>query len=158
MSKRMTALFIAVLLPITFILSGCGNSRLTPEEYRDELQSRIKDYASALTEIALDIQVFDESGVQPSDFEDHCKAHEKAIKNIEKIKYPAELVYKHELLLEAFEIERDWLEAVRELMSTKTPEEKEQALQKIQTIASSENTFMIRYVEILRELPKDTGG
>ena len=155
MTKRITAVFLvfAVLL-----LSGCSSKRLTPEEYRYELQSCVRDYCSVLTEIAFDIQAFDESGVPPSDFEKHCKAHEKAIKNIEKIRYPAELVYKHGLLLDAFDIEREWLEAVRELMSTKTPEEKERATQKIQTIASSDNTFMIRYVEILREFPKDAGG
>ena len=157
MTKRITAVLLvfAVLL-----LSGCNNNRrLTPEEYRDELQSCIKDYASVLTKIGLDdIQAFDKSGTEPSEFEEHCKDFEKAIKNIEKINPPAELVYKHGLLLEAFDIEREWLEAVRELMSTKTPEEKEKALKKIQTVASSENTFMIRYVEILKELPKDTSG
>lgn len=158
MTKRITALLIAVLLPITFILSGCGK-RLTPEEYRDELKERVSDYCSVLTKIAFeDIKAFDKSGVEPSEFEKHCKDFDKAIKNIEKIKYPAELVYKHELLLKAFDIERDWLEAVRELMSTKTPEEKEQATQKIQTIASSENTFMVRYMEILSELPRDDGS
>ena len=153
MTKRITTVFLvfAVLL-----LSGCGGKRLTAEEYRDELQSCIKDYASVLTKIGLDdILAFDKSGTEPSEFEEHCKDFDKAIKNIEKINPPAELVYKHGLLLDAFDIEREWLEAVRELMSTKTPEEKEQALQKIQTVASSENTFMIRYVEILRELPKD---
>ena len=155
MTKRITAVFL-VLAVVLF--GGCSSKRLTPEEYRDKLQSLIKDYASALTGIAMDIQAFDEGGTMPSEFEDHCKACEKAINNFEKIRPPAELVYEHELLLEAFDIEREWLEAVRELMSTKTPDEKEQALQKIQIIASSENTFMIRYVEILRELPKDTGG
>ena len=155
MTKRITAIFLAFAV---LFLSGCGK-RLTPEEYRDELKSRIKDYASVLTKIGFeDIQAFDKSGVMPSDFEDHCKEFDKAIKKIEKINPPAELVYKHELLLEAFDIEREWLEAVRELMSTKTPEEKERASQKIQTVASSENTFMVRYVEILGELPKDTGG
>ena len=155
MIKRITAIFFVLTV---LLLSGCADKRLTMEEYRDELGSRIQDYTSALTKVALDIQAFDESGTEPSDFEEHCKAHEKAIESIEKLKPPAEMTYKHELLLEAFEIERDWLAAVRELMSTKTADEKEQALQKIQTIASSDNTFLIRYMEIRRDLPKDQSG
>ena len=160
MSKRMTALFMAVLLPIALIFTGCGK-RLTAEEYRDELQSRIKDYASALTEIAMDIQAFDESGVKPSDFEEHSKTLEKAIKNLEKIKPPADMDSKHKWFLEAFDYERKWLAAVRELMSTKTSAEKEQAIQKIQDIANAavqEKAFLARYVEIVKELPRDTGG
>lgn len=150
MTKRVTAVFLVLAV---LLLSGCGG-RPSPEEYRDELQSRIRDYTSSVMDIASDIQEFDENGVKPSKFEAHCKACEKAIKNIEKIRYPAEFVYKHERFLEAFDIEREWLEAVRELMSTKTPEEKKQVLKKIETIVSSENTFMYRYVDIVKELPR----
>ena len=138
-------------------MSGCGK-RPTPEEYRDELKERVRDYISAVTDIALDIQKFDESGSPASDFEDHCKACEKAIKNIEKIRYPVDMVYKHEQFLEAFDIEREWLAAVRELMSTKTPGEKEQVLKKIETIVDSEDTFMYRYMEILMDLPREDGS
>lgn len=154
MTKRITAVFLVLAV---LLLSGCAtNRRPTPEEYRDELQSCVSDYCSVLMKIAMDdIGAFDKSGVKPSEFEKHCKDFDKAIKKIEKMKYPAELGYKHGLLLDAFDIEREWLEAVRELMSTKTPEEKERASQKIQTIANSENTFMVRYMEILMELPRD---
>ena len=154
MTKHITAVFLvfAVLL-----LSGCAtNRRPTPEEYRDELKSCVMDYVSVLKKIAMDdIGAFDKSGVTPSEFEKHCKDFDKAIKNIEKMKYPAEMAYKHKQFLAAFDIEREWLKAVRELMSTKTPEEKERATKKIQAIANSDNTFFGLYAEILMELPKD---
>ncbi len=38
-------MIIAVIIPIV-LLSGCGKS-LTVEEYKDELQSKWRDYASA---------------------------------------------------------------------------------------------------------------
>lgn len=158
MARRISALLLILSI---WLLGGCGGKRLTPEEYRDELQSRLRDYTSAVMDIASDMQEFDESGVPPSEFEEHCKACEKAIDSIEKIKPPVDMENRHKWFLEAFDFERDWLEAVRALMSTKTPAEKEQAKQRIEEIiaaAMKEKIYLERYVEIAKELPRDTSG
>lgn len=158
MTKRITAVFLVLTV---LLLSGCADKRLTLEEYRDELQSRLRDYTSSVMDISSDMRAFDESGVKPSEFEKHSKACEKAINSFEKIRPPADMVYRHEWLLEAFDFEREWLEAVRALMLTKTPAEKEQAEQRIQdiiTAAAKEKVYLERYVEIVKELPSEDGS
>ena len=182
MTKRITASFLVLAV---LLLSGCNNnrrltpeeyedelqsrltseeyrdepqSRLTPEEYRDELKRCVRDFGSAVMDINLDQQAFGESGVRPSDFEEHCKAFEKAINSFEKINPPVEMEQRHKWFLEAFDYEREWLEAVRDLMSTKTSAKKKKAEQKIKDIATAavnKKAYMMRYVEILTELPRD---
>ena len=149
MKRCFSAVFLALAM---LLLSGCG--RLSPEEYRDELRRCWDDYFSAQFDIVTDIQALDESGTLPSEFEDHCEAFEKAMKSYEKIKPPNGMDYKHSLLLEALDNEREWLAAVRALTSADTPEEIEQAEQRIMTAASYENSFPQRYLEIFRELPR----
>ena len=151
MTKRITAFF---LLLAVLLISGCG--RLSAEEYRDELKERWKDYLSAQLDIVRDIQTLDEGVGLPSEFEEHCKSFEKAMKSFEKIKPPNGMDYEHSMLLEALENEREWLAAVRALTSANTPEEIEQAEQRIMTAASYENSFPQRYLEVIRELPSDT--
>ena len=151
MTKRILSIF---LLFAVLLISGCG--RLSAEEYRDELRSCWDDYLSSQLDIVFDIQALDESGTLPAEFEEHCEAFEKAMKSYEKIKPPNGMDYKHQLLLDALDNEREWLAAVRALTSANTPEEIEQAEQRIAAAASYENSFPRRYVEIFRELPRDT--
>ena len=150
MTKRITAFFLLVCV---LLISGCG--RLSAEDYRDELKERWKDYLSAQLDIVHDIQTLDESGTLPSEFEEHCKSFEKAMKSFESIKPPNGMDYDHELLLEPLANEREWLAAVRALTSASTPEEIEQAEQRIMAAAKYENSFPQRYVEIFRKLPRD---
>ena len=149
MTKRITAFF---LLLCVLLISGCG--RLSAEEYRDELRSCWDDYFSAQLSIAYDIQALDESGLLPSEFEEHCKAFEKAMKSFEKIKPPNGMDYKHGLLLEPLANEREWLSAVRALTSANSPEEIERAEQRITAAASYENSFPQCYIEIYSELTR----
>lgn len=151
MKKCLTAVFLMLAM---LLLSGCG--RLSAEDYRDELKERWKDYLSAQLDIVHDIQTLDESGTLPPEFEEHCKSFEKAMKSFEMIKPPNGMDYEHSLLLEALENEREWLAAVRALTSANTPEEIEQAEQRIMTAASYENSFPQRYLEVIRALPSDT--
>ena len=150
MTKRITAFFLLLCI---LLISGCG--RLSAEEYRAELRSCWSDYMSAQMEIAYDIQALDESGELPAEFDEHCKAFEKAMKSFEKIKPPNSMDHWHELLLEPLANEREWLSAVRALTSAATPEEIEQAEQRIMAAASYENSFPKRYIEVFRELPRD---
>lgn len=150
MRKRIDALFLAITV---LLLSGCG--RLTPEGYRDALKDQWKSYLSAQMAIVNDIVTLDESGALPAEFDEHCESFEKAMDGYEKIKPPSDIQYKHNLLLESLENERGWLAAVRELTSAKTPEEIEQAENKIQAAANYKNSFPEQYIKLISELPRN---
>lgn len=151
MRKHIIPIFLVLAI---MLLSGCG--RLSAEEYKDALNAQWSDYVSAQIDIVGDIRALDESGTLPSEFEEHCKAFEQAMKGFEKIKPPNGMDYKHELLLEALDNEREWLSAVRALTSADTPEEIEQAEQRIITAANYENSFPQRFMEVIKELPRDS--
>lgn len=137
-------LMIAVLL-----LSGCGG-RLSAEEYGDALKSQYKIYGSAQMDIVGDIRALDEGGTLPAGFEEHCKSFEKAMDGFGKIQPPNGLDYRHDLLLEALDNEREWLSAVRALTAADTPEDIERAEQRIMTAANYENSFPMRLMETLK--------
>lgn len=139
-------LMIAVLL-----LSGCGG-RLSAEEYRDALKSQWNEYVSAQMDIVGDIQALDEDGTLFAEFEEHCKGFEKAMDGFGKIQPPNGMDYRHDLLLEALDNEREWLSAVRALTAADTPEEIERAEQRIITAANYENSFPKRYMETLKAI------
>lgn len=154
MTKRITAIFLAVAV---LLLSGCSK-RLSQEEYRDRLMDDWSDYLSAQMDIVKDLMTLDESGSLPSEFEDHCKAFEKAMKAFDKIKPPADMVYRHDLLLEALDNEREWLAAVRALTSADTPSEIEQAEQRIHDTANYPNSFPKQFGELITELRRNTSS
>ena len=150
MRKYIAAMFLTLAM---LLLSGCG--RLTPEEYRDALKDQWKVYLPAQMAIVNDIVALDENGALPVEFEEHCKSFEKAMKDFEKIKPPSDIEYKHTLLLESLDNERDWLAAVRELTSAETPEQIKAAEDKIQTAANYPNSFPDRFIDLLSELPRE---
>lgn len=155
MIKRITAMIIAVIIPIA-LLSGCGKS-LTVEEYKDELQSKWRDYASAQMAIVSDMQSFDESGTIPAEFEDHCKSFEQAMKAFEKINPPSDYKEKHKQLVKALDNERDWLAAIRECAAATSPQEIEQAEQKIQAAANYPNSVPKIILELFTKLVEELG-
>lgn len=151
MRKHIASVFLVLAV---LLLSGCG--RLSPEEYRAELMSRWKTYLSAQQTIIYDMIALDENGTLDPDFDGHCKAFERAMDSFGKIKPPNGMDYQHDLLLEALDNEREWLSAIRALTSADTPEEIERAEQRIVAAANHENSFPQRFMEMIRELPRDT--
>ncbi len=104
------------------------------------------------------MQSFDESGTIPAEFDKHCADFEDAMKSFEKINPPSDYKEKHKQLVKSLDKERDWLAAIREHAAATSPQEIEQAEQKIQDTADYENSFPYHWFQIILELEKEVGG
>ena len=128
MTKRFTALLIAVLLPITLIFTGCGQ-RLTEQEYYDELYASFKEYAAALEEIEtvqVDVGSSQEKMLELTKAAEICEKAEIALEKFDKINPPDSFAEKHKTLLTAVGYEKEFVKASRKVLAARTPFEYEQ--------------------------------
>ena len=128
MTKRFTALLIAVLLPITLIFTGCG-TRLTEQEYYDELYAGFKEYAEALEEIETvqaDVGSSQEKMLELTKAAEICEKAEIALEKFNKINPPAGFAEKHKTLLTAVGYEKEFVKASRKVLAARTPFEYEE--------------------------------
>ena len=128
MTKRFTALLIAVLLPITLIFTGCGQ-RLTEQEYYDELYADFKEYAAALEEIETvqaDVGSSQEKMLELTKAAEICEKAQTALEKFNKINPPAGFAEKHKMLLTAVGYEKEFVKASRKVLAARTPFEYEQ--------------------------------
>lgn len=127
-NKRVIALLIALVLPITFIFSGCGK-RLTEQEYYDGLYANFKEYAAALDEIEnvrAYVSSSQEKMLELTKAAEICEKAEKALQKFDKINPPRGFDEKHKTLLAAVEYEKEFVNASRKVLAARTPFEYEE--------------------------------
>ena len=156
MNKRLTAFLTALIIPLTFLLSACGSSALTREEYRAELVSATQEYAAAQMKV-VSVMMDSESGDgyftgDEKKFKESCKEFESAMKRIEKINPPDDYKARHKDAVKALGNEREWLKAVKDYTKADTPEKLEKADNAIQKAANYENSFPEQVFEIVKSL------
>lgn len=128
MTKRITALLVAVLLPITLLFTGCG-TRLTEQEYYDELYAGFKEYAEALGEIETvqaDVGSSQEKMLELTKAAEICEKAETALEKFNKINPPDSFAEKHKKLLTAVGYEKEFVKASRKVLAARTPFEYEE--------------------------------
>lgn len=128
MTKRISALLIAVLLPIALIFTGCG-TRLTEQEYYDELYADLKEYAAALNEIETvraDAPSSQEKMLEQTKASEICQRAEQALDKFNKLNPPESFADKHKKLLTAVRYEKDFVKASQKVLSARTPFEYEE--------------------------------
>ena len=135
MTKRITALLLAVLLPIAFILTGCGSKELTVQEYSDQLYSAFKQYSDDLRNIgSLETNVgVSELQNQLNKAKELCETAEKTLDEFTKMSPPSQFADKHKKLTEAVEDEKGFLQAVEKIFTSASADELSKNTQEAET-------------------------
>ena len=162
MTKRIAALLIAVLLPITLIFSGCGK-RLTEQEYYDELYAGFKEYAAALEEIETvraDVGSSQEKMLELTKAAEICEKAETALEKFNKINPPDSFAEKHKTLLTAVGYEKEFVKASRKVLAARTPfEYEEYSIEAAMVFAGvpEEQQFAAVFLELFLEVQSAVG-
>lgn len=126
MTKRITALLIAVLLPITFIFTGCGSKELTLQEYKDQLYDDFTQYLSSLEEIndvKTDVSTLAELQEQKSKAVSLCRKAKTILSLYTAMTPPAQFADKHKKLNAAVELEKGFVQSVEDIFNSTSADE-----------------------------------
>lgn len=126
MTKRITALLVAVIVPIMLIFTGCGSKQLTVKEYYDELYADYKQYVADLKEITTlqtDAKTIAAVQSQLKKATEICEKAEKTLDKFADINPPSEFADKHKKLLSAVELEKKFLKATAKVFTAKNENE-----------------------------------
>lgn len=162
MTKRISALIIAVLLPITLLFSGCGK-RLTEQEYFDGLYAGFKEYLAALEEIEsvrADVSSSQEIMLEQTKATEICKKAEQALEKFKKLNPPERFADKHKTLLTAVELEKEFVRAAQKVLTARTPFEYEQYSVEASMVFAdvpAEQQFGAVFTELLLEVQSAIG-
>lgn len=162
MTKRIAALLVAVLLPITLIFTGCGK-RLTEQEYSDELYVNFKEYLAALQEIETiqaDVSSSQEIMLEQTKATEICQNAENVLKKFDKMNPPQRFADKHKTLLTAVEYEKKFVRAAQKVLTARTPSELEQYSTETAMVFAGvpeEQQFAAVFLELFREVQSALG-
>lgn len=123
MTKRITALLIAVAVPMALLFTGCGK-QLTEREYYDDLYAYFNEYVEALNEIETvraNVTSSQEIMLEQTKASEICEKAEKALDKFEKMNPPDGFAEKHKTLLAAVELEKKFVSASEKVLTAKTP-------------------------------------
>lgn len=157
MTKRIVTFFIALVIPMALMLSGCKGKPLTEQEYLDTLAAGVKDYSNAAKELtAIDSTTFTDEAVKArhEKAKDVCGKMEKALDKFADINPPQNYSDKHKNLLTAVETERKFVKASEKLLTSTNLADIEAARDELATIYNlpSEQTFASVALALVREL------
>lgn len=156
MTKRITALLLAVIIPITLLFSGCGK-RLTQKEYYDGLQRGFNAYIAALDDIETvraDVTSSQEIMLEQTKATKVCENAEKALAAFEEMNPPEKFAEKHKDLLNAVALEKKYVAATRQVLTAKTPAEIEEyatEAQNVFALVPEEQQFAMVYAKLILE-------
>lgn len=162
MTKRINALLVAVLLPITLIFTGCGK-RLTEQEYFDQLYANFKEYLAAMEEIdtvQTDVSSSQEIMLEQTKATSICKKAEQALNKFDKMKPPERFDDRHKTLLSSVELEKEFVRAAQKVLTARTPSEYEQYSVEASMVFADvpvEQQFTAVFAELLLEVQSAVG-
>lgn len=126
MTKRITALLIAVIIPFTVLFTGCSSKQLTPKEYYDELYATFKEYAADLKEVSAmqaKATTLAEVQAQLGKAKEICGKAGKTLDKFGKMKPPSQFADKHKKLLSAVDLEKKFINAAEKVFNSKSIDE-----------------------------------
>lgn len=157
MTKRITALLLAVLLPIAFILTGCGSKELTVQEYSDQLYSTFKQYSDDLRNIgSLETNVgVSELQSQLNKAKELCETAEQTLDSFINMSPPSQFADNHKKLTAAVEDEKSFLQAVEKIFTSASADELSKNTQEAETFYDKipeEQQFASIFLELFLEV------
>lgn len=139
MTKRITALLIAVIIPIMTIFTGCSSKPLTPKEYYDELYTAFKEYVAELKEVTTlqtNVKTIEDVQTQLSKAKDICTNAEKALDKFSRLNPPEQFADKHKKLLTAVDTEKKLIKAMGKVFTAKSLSDLAQFTKDVQAVTS----------------------
>ena len=162
MTKRITALLIAVLFPITFIFSGCGK-QLTAQEYSEQLYSTFKQYLADLTEVS-GIQAgtsVSEIQSQREKAKELCEKAEKTLDEFAKMTPPSQFADRHKKLISAVGLEKDFLKVTAKIFTASSADELSKYTKEAEAFfdgTPEEQQFAAVFLELFKEVQSAVGN
>lgn len=156
MTKRIAALLVAVILPMTMLFAGCGSKRLSVAEYRDQMKEYWTEFMqtnTAWTKMAS--EDLPQTDAEKSKYRDIISRREKALDGIKKINPPQEYTDKHKAIVASLDYEYKWNAAALKLVDAKTEDEAEKIGAELQNIVNSipdGQSLPLLYLQLYREL------
>ena len=159
MTKRITALFMAVLIPLMLMLTGCGSKRLSVTEYRDQM----KEYWTEFMKTTVDWTKMPpenppQTDAEKSEYRDIISRREKALDGIKNTNPPQEYTDKHKAIVTSLDYEYKWNAAALKLVDAKTADEAEKIGTEIQNIVNSipdGQSLPLLYAQLYKELKNE---
>lgn len=158
MTKRITALLIAVIIPFTVIFTGCGSKQLTTKEYYDELYATFKEYVADLKEVSTmqaKATTLAEVQSQLGKAKDICGKAGKTLDKFVKMKPPSQFADKHKKLLSAVDLEKKFVNTVEKAFSSKSADELAKYTKEAEAVFDnipSEQQFAAVFKDLLLEV------
>lgn len=141
MTKRMTALLLAVLLPITLLFAACGKAKpapLTEAEYSERLKASCKAYVKATTAWT---KYAPETAPYTDAQKEECRKtitdRETALNEIKQLVPPKSRESFHNDIVKSLDYEYEWNKAALKLVDAKTEDEAKKIGTEIQSIVNS---------------------
>lgn len=138
MTKRIVSPMIAVILPIALLFTGC-RKRLSEEEYLEQVKAAYEEYAAALEEfdsVRADVGTSQEIMEEQTKATEICDRAEDALDRFSKMNPPDSYSERHKEVLAATEIEKDFIEAQRKVLSARTPDELSEYISEYEAVFS----------------------
>lgn len=164
MTKRIIALLIAVIIPVTLIFSGCGSSKkeMTPKEYYDGILEAYKEYSAAIKELAPLIKTaksLESVAAVSASAKDICGRADKALSKFEELTPPAKYADKHKKLIASLSEEHKLVKAAEKLLTAKTLGDITSADNELQTYNNlpQDQLFPSIMLELIKELKAEVG-
>lgn len=176
MTKRVIALLIAVIFPITLLFAGCATApdieitpvKFTPEgtqlsvaEYRDALKDTYLNYVVALWEVPLDEEHFTSENMK-SDLEqvrESCRKCREALNKFGTMNPPEQYREKHIKLLDGVNNGLEYIAALEGFLTARNNAELNKYSDKLDEITErpEEQTLSGIYTELFKEVNEAAG-
>lgn len=178
MTKRITALLIAVIIPAMLILTGCGDqpdgtvievtpvefapkgAQLTVVEYREELNVLMRNYVVVLNDVPLDEENDTVAKLKPhwEEARESCRKCNEALDRFGAINPPEILVEKHKKLLKGVNNEKEYVAAMERFLTARNNKDLKRYSEELEKLVDrpEEETLSAMYLELYREIKEAT--
>lgn len=141
MTKRMAALLLAVILPITLLFAACGKAKPTPlteAEYSERLKASCKAFVKASTEWT---KYAPETAPYTDAQKEKCRKtitdRETALDDIKQLVPPKSCESFHSDMLKSLDYEYEWNKAALKLLDAKDNAAADEVGRELQRIVNS---------------------
>lgn len=161
MTKRITALVLAVILPITLVFTSCGKAKgpqLNAQEYWNQSDKLVRSFVSNTTDASMLFMEWRFGNAEDiAKLKELIENREAALDGLETLNPPEKYKDMQKKLVKSIKYERDWDKAALKYETAKTDKDLDKIGAKFQKIVGDTNKEYLPsvYVEITRSLNKE---
>lgn len=168
MTKRISTLILALLLPLAFLISGCSLERMTRLDYYNETDRCWKEFMDTNTELTGGLSTKDAllPNFRLGNDDDIARLKEivarrnKALSDFEKLRPPKEYKDQHKEIVKGIKLEYKWNEALLDLANAKTEADRDKVSENLTAVLDTlpyDSYFPFTYAKLAKQLREDIG-